>query len=518
VILAALLLVQIAFSLPMDGALSGDDHYSLWVAHALWAGDVLNRDVFDPGSPLQSILSYVGQLATGHRPIGEAVTAIVFRVLGIVCVYLLARQASGHRGIAAGVAVIVGVLLLPSGVYAVDRLVLYPGAVLLAWRFLANPSTTSTVPLGAVAGVAFLLRHDHGLYVGIPLLATVLLARRSPWMFVLTAAAVVAPWLIWIESTEGVVSYFTTRLGFAQSLGLTRSRPGFWLGPGNPLARENALRLLWMTAVVTTACGLAMALWRKDRRVAVLALMTMLAELGIMREIGRYPELAALWLSLAAWMAAGAGSLTSRVAWGLAASVIAAAAVSATNAVREIPQIAFEGGGLFSRVYRGLRLQSTYPPIDVYAPPGITDDRLIVRYVHDCLDPDDRVWETSDWFSLPYQSERRLVEHPYWSLGFLRERDAQFAARLPRSGMPPLIVVRGVKDPLEAFEHYPATQALVAREYTPITSARFEHFRAEVVDVRLLGHRDRAATGVFEPLDLPCFRSAADTRRPAPLG
>ena len=51
------------------------------------------------------------------------------------------------------------------------------------------------------------------------------------------------------------------------------------------------------------------------------------------------------------------------------------------------------------------------------------------------------------------------------------------------------------------------TQALVAREYEPITSPRLEQFRTGVEDVQLLKHRGRAATSVFEPLDLPCFRT-----------
>lgn len=502
----ALLLVQGAFSLAMDGPLSGDDHYSLWVAHSLWAGDVLNRDVFDPGSPLQSLISYLGQLATGHRPIAEALIAATLRVAGTVCVYLLALRAAGNRTMATVVAVIVGVLLLPSGVYAADRLVLYPGAALVAWRFLERPETSSTIPLGVIAGVAFLVRHDHGVFIGVPMLAAILLARRAPWVFLLAAGAVVLPWALWVQSTEGLVSYFETRLTFAQSLGLTRPRPGFAFTA--PFAtRENALRLLYLTAIATTVTGLVCAVWRRERRMIVLALMAGLAESGIMRELGRYPELTALWLTLGAWMASLTPQRPLRIAWGTAGTAIVVAAVTVTGALREIPQIAFDGGGLFSRIVEGVRLQSTYPPIDTYAPPRLMDDRLIVRYVHDCLDPADRVWETSDWFSLPYQSERRLVEHPYWSLGFRKEFDAAFAARIQANGMPPLVIVRDVTDPLQAFTDYPVTQALVAREYEPMTSPRLEQFRKDVEDVQLLKHRARAATSVFAPLDLPCFRT-----------
>jgi hypothetical protein len=87
VALIGLALIQLAFHLATaDGEFSGDDHYALWVAESLWHGDVLNRDVYDPGSPLQTLLSYLGQLATGHRPLGELLIAAACRTLGLVCV------------------------------------------------------------------------------------------------------------------------------------------------------------------------------------------------------------------------------------------------------------------------------------------------------------------------------------------------------------------------------------------------------------------------------------------------
>jgi hypothetical protein len=185
--------------------------------------------------------------------------------------------------------------------------------------------------------------------------------------------------------------------------------------------------------------------------------------------------------------------------------VIVAAIVVSTNAPERVPQIALENGGLLARVATAFDVQSTLPPIDVYAPLDSTDERLIVRYVYECLDPDDRVWETSQWFPLPYQSQRRAVEHLYWRLGFRHQFDADFAARLQQGVKPPLIVIREVDEPLQAFARYPATQEIVRREYEPITSPRFERFR-ETVDVQLMKHKDRPATSTFEPLDLPCFR------------
>jgi hypothetical protein len=505
VVLCGLVIVHAAFSLAMDGPLSGDDHYALWTAHGLWAGDVLNRDVFDPGTPLQTLVSYLGQLASGHRPITEAVLGGLCKVIGVVLTYLLARAASGSRWIGAIVAALVAILALPSGVYAEDRMILYPGAILAVWRYLKNPATASTVPLGVITAIAFLLRHDHGVFIGAPFLLAIVWTRRSPLPFLLTAFALTLPWLIWVQTTEGLMTYFTTRLHFSAALGLTDQRPGF--GFGFPLlSRDNAFRLIWQGAVAATAAGLALALWRRDKRMVVLGLIVGLAEAGIMREIGRYPELAALWLPLGAWALRQAPAVLAVPLSSAALLLVGASALTVTGAFREIPQVALGGGGLANRLVEGFRLQSIYPPIDLYSPPGGTDDRLLVRYVYECLDPVDRVWETSIWFSLPYQSERRVVEHLYWVKGFRRELDAEFAAALPGKGYPPLIVTRYQKDPLDAFRDYPMTRALVAREYETFTSPRLDEYRADVVDVQLLKHRDRPVTGRFEPLDLPCFR------------
>ncbi len=507
-----LLLLWVALNLAADGPLTGDDHYALWSAHAMWMGERPNRDFFDPGSPLLTLISYVGQLASGHRPLAELLISTAFRALGVVFVYRLTLRATARAWVALIVATLVALLAFPSGVYGAERLVLYPLAVLAAWRYLdgqgatANGNARGQVLLASIAALAFLTRHDHGLYVGASLLLTIVLARRSPLPFIAMTVAFLLPWLLWVQWNEGLVTYFTTRVSFAFSLGLGKTRPGFGFAAGGPLLPENVLHFLWQLAILTTWAALAVAIRLRDRRVLILAVAAVLMQAGIMRELDLYPDAAALWLPLAAWLACRARRPVLIAAAATLALATGGAVVIATGSAEQLPRVVFDGGGLFARISSAFVIHSTLPPIDVYAPPGSMDDRLIVRYVHDCLDADDRVWETSDWFSLPYQSGRRLVEHPYWSLGFRRELDATFAAALPARGMPPLIVVRDIEDPLDAFAYYPDTRALVKREYEPVTSPRFEQFRADVENVQLLRYRGRTPTGVFAPLDLPCFR------------
>src|SRR4051812_41505557 len=87
-LLPAFLVVYTMFFLgTVDGRLEGDDHFALAHGYALLAGDRLNVDFFDPGVPLQTVLSYLGQQVSGSRTIAEVVIALVIRLIGLASLY-----------------------------------------------------------------------------------------------------------------------------------------------------------------------------------------------------------------------------------------------------------------------------------------------------------------------------------------------------------------------------------------------------------------------------------------------
>ena len=167
-----------------------------------------------------------------------------------------------------------------------------------------------------------------------------------------------------------------------------------------------------------------------------------------------------------------------------------------------------------------MRFHLRSPALDAYAPVGTTNERLMVRYVHDCLRPQDRVWDTSVWFPLSYYSQRRPVWHPYWALGLLNDEAAQhrFLTWLGQTSAPVIVVRDHPEEPLEAFRQYPAVRAYVNAHYQQVTSEAFDRFVREVDSIQLLVDRQRTPTGVFRPLDLPCFGEppAQVQLRPAP--
>ena len=504
-LLPAFLAVYILFFLgSVDGRLDGDDHAMLWVAAALQAGDRLYVDVFDSAQPLQVGLSYIGQIATGS-PLGEIVIALLLRVSGLSAVYFITRRLSGNRVAGVGAAATVAILLLAGSVYGAEKVAVYPLAVLAAWWYIDRG--VSPLVLSAVIAIAALLRHDHGIYVSIPV-AVAIFCRPKPGRALITIAAgvmvLMLPWFLWVQSTEGVQLCLASRVSQSMSGGLGQARPFGFLPPY--LWSENAPRWLWHVAALTAIAGLVIGTRKRNPQVTVLATAAIAAELGLMRKAGQVADVSTLWIPLFVWLVAVAPPYGKAILGGIGA-VSLAAVITMTNAPEQITQIVRDGGGLLQRSRSALELHSTIPPIEAYAPRNDTDDeRLVIRYVYECTRGSDRVWNTSSWFPLSYYSQRRPVWHVYWDLGLKRDdaSQTQFLTWLPQLQVP-IIVTRGFEDPLEPFSHYDKIRAYVAANYREATSERFEEFRREGYRIKLLVDQRRIPQRRFEPLDLPCF-------------
>ena len=103
--------------------------------------------------------------------------------------------------------------------YAYPKLFCYPLAVWAMWRYLDKPTTARVVVLGVVTVVAFLFRHDHGLYIGTAI-AAMLVVRHWPrgvvgWSRIVGAYALVvvlflSPHLVYLQIHGGLISYLQT--------------------------------------------------------------------------------------------------------------------------------------------------------------------------------------------------------------------------------------------------------------------------------------------------------------------
>ena len=361
--------------------------------------------------------------------------------------------------------------------------------------------------LSVIIAIATLLRHDHGVYIALSMALAVCLGPR-PLQALLKVGAgalvLLSPWLLWVQVTEGVVSYLTSRVAFAQDNGLRSARPFGFIPPY--LWSDNAARWLWHVAAFTSVASLIMSIRRRSIPVIVLAGMSVVASVALMRKDGQVGEVAAMWVPLFVWLVRESPNV-GRAALACVGVVSIAAVVTVTRATEELPQIAREGGGLLRRAQSAVQFHMITPAIDAYAPPGETSDgRLIIHYLYECLRPSDRVWETAMWFPVTYYAQRRPVWHYHWDLGLKHDAAAQrqFLTWIAQQ-QAPVIITHSSDDLLKPFRSYPLVRRYVMTHYREMSSTRFEEYRAMGNKLRLLADIRRVPSGRFEPLDLPCF-------------
>jgi hypothetical protein len=267
-------------------------------------------------------------------------------------------------------------------------------------------------------------------------------------------------------------------------------------------------------------------LWRREPvddtwHILIASAFVILVEVQGLREAGYFVGVAPLTAAFAARLVAGPGGLELAAArtglrriWHLAARATALAVFLVTA----ITGIAYaRHGGLNDIVRRPELLRSSYrgllttPPIDStltaediarYTAEGLetsdADLRFLIRYMHDCTSPGDRLLVTgSTPYHVGYFADRPIAGgHLFWHHNWRRdpESEAQSLALLQSQSVPFAI---STSDPvLVDFQRYPRILEHLARHYTVI---------AHTDDLVLVDNR-RTPTGTFGPLAWPCFR------------
>jgi len=223
-----------------------NDHYAhLALAQQWLLGDRPVRDFTDPGWPLTYILS-----AAAWRVAGDAMWvewALVATALAIAaaCTVIAAHRLSGSLAIALLVAAL-EIVIFPR-TYSYPKLLAYAVAACAMIAIAARPSWPRILVMAGVIAAAFLLRHDHGLYVGVASAACVALASRADGFATAVrrvagltgaTAALLLPWILFITLNGGLSAYFETALEFARgeaNASNLRSWPRPTLVPGQPI-------------------------------------------------------------------------------------------------------------------------------------------------------------------------------------------------------------------------------------------------------------------------------------------
>ena len=223
-----------------------NDHFQhLSRARQILLGEVPIRDFFDAGFFLQNYLSSAAQLLFGYNLFGEAVLTISFVALGTMLVFHLSARLSGSRWLA-GCAALLTVLAFPR-LYSYPKVFLYVSAIGLTWLYARRGNRLDVTLMAALTAVAFLLRHDHGVYIGVMMVCFLGLREWGGvqlWhrlgLYAGVTAGLLLPFAVFVQTTTGLVSYVresgTPAQAIASSLSSSRAVPArFRIEPSAPL-------------------------------------------------------------------------------------------------------------------------------------------------------------------------------------------------------------------------------------------------------------------------------------------
>ena len=203
------------YRLPDATALINDHFMHLTFGRQLLWGRLPVRDAVSLGMPLQTGLSALTEWLVGYRLLSEAVVISTAFAAAAVLTFVVIRRATGSLVIAMAGALL-EVAIAPR-TYSYPKVVVYAAGILLLWRYVDRPSHRRAIELGVATALAFYLRHDHGLYLG--LIAVAVMAMRHgrsvrtavPPIAVLAATCVllVAPFFAYVEAYGSVRDYVT---------------------------------------------------------------------------------------------------------------------------------------------------------------------------------------------------------------------------------------------------------------------------------------------------------------------
>jgi hypothetical protein len=239
-----------------------NDHYlHLARAQQMLLGEMPIRDFLDPGLPLMYALSAVPQALFARMLLPEAI--LVFGCLGLAAAltFRIVARLTGSLGIAA-VLTLLQILVFPRS-YSYPKLLLYPIAVLAIDGYARAPGTGRVAVLALVTALSFLMRYDHGLLVAVGSAAALVAVHRSEGRvrvlrslgaYSLAMGALLAPYLVYIQSVEGLVPYFSDAVAFSRGEGQRNplSRPTFALDPDTAFLaspREATIHVRWLDEV-----------------------------------------------------------------------------------------------------------------------------------------------------------------------------------------------------------------------------------------------------------------------------
>jgi hypothetical protein len=515
-----------------------NDHYIyLAGAQQMVLGDWPVRDFVDPGWPLMYAVSAAARMLLGRELWVELFLVASAFAIGAGFTLATAARLSGSVIVALLVALL-EVGLNPRS-FGYPKLLLYAIAGwVLVWaaRRMTHPRV---VLLAALTVVAFLFRHDHGLYIGVGSLAAIVFASWSSGARFLarrvgTFAAVVVtlllPWAVFVQSYVGLLEYLRPALEFSRAEAegtVLRSLPRLDLSGGPVATQINWEVWLFYLFYEIPVASIVIAWWRARRgrerwpgesaAVAALAVMAIVMNLGFIRTplMARLPDAGAPAAMLGAWLIGLAFEVRLLSARRIAIAASAAVFLLTARAVAVVADVPSElnragvlnrRGAMTERIADlNARLSKTRPAGNHV--PSRNSEALepFYDYLDRCSSPRDRIVMTGlspDVFVLANRgfAGGQMAFRPNF---YDTPADQQKAIARMQSQSVPFVII-ALEEESGFRGALPLVAAYVDGHYDPLTHIIVPGTRG----LQILVERNRRAPGLDAATGWPCFAGA----------
>ena len=533
-----------------------DDHFFYVVrGWQILFGDLPVRDFVDHGAPLYYYVAAAVQVLFGRGTLSEITFSVTVLAACAAGLFLVSARASGSLLLA--LAATLWHVLLEPRFYNYPKILVYVVAIPALWAFLDRPDRRRILSLAVITVVAFLFRHDHGVFVAAAFAALLLIARELSWAqrirsavaYGLLVLLLLAPYLVFIQLNGGIPLYFRTAIAWSQR---DRARaevvwPGLFDNPDgvSPMAvsgtaaervvatigdngvawtfyAEIALPVLALIVAFSTSA--ARDTWpHASEKIAVVAVLALLLDAGFLRSplAARLADPSVPLTVLAAWMPVALGRLLRQsvttpgsgrrlLAWtATAATIVVLASMGIAEgwtAPRRLRQT-YIADGLDAAVDRSATVLDVVRRSFPISRDAVKRDNVLMLsvYARECTRPNDRIFMEHYLPQVIALSQRAFAGgHADLRPGFFTSVEMQqlTVSRLRRQSVPMVFV--GPQPDLGNFrESFPIVTSYFDEHYRSAGTRSFDNGRTEV---QLLVRRDARPVRTFEPLDWPCYR------------
>jgi len=492
-----------------------NDHFvHLGLARQIVLGDLPVRDFQDPGRPLMYGPSVVAQLLLGQTLFSEAVLiALAFGLAATITAAVVLRLTASIP-LALG-AIAFEVLIFPR-TYSYPKLLLYAAAFLLFDRYVERPTRGRFAAMVTLVAVAFLVRHDHGVFLCIGGSLTAALASagdgavrvKRAATFIAYVAVLLLPYFVYVHAAEGLWLYIRTAIAFSRRE--ASHSVHVWPNLVGPDAAYAVLVYLFYALPLIAVAVARRYVPQSSPRIVPIAVVALLIDASFIRDplMTRVPDAIVPAVILGAWLTAQAQAGKRRAvvlsAWLAIIATAAWATMEVGDTREELDRMGVRGVSELGQRFaeRSHQLRARFDPNQM---PSDTIPRMrpFLAYLDRCTADTDRLLTAGFLPEVPYYAHRGFAGgQNVFMYGYFdsSENQLQVVERLRSQQVPFVLIPSDYAKDLE--EDFPIVNSYVVQRYTPLMTVDIH----ERLSIAVLVERARAPISRDRETGWPCFR------------